>query len=318
VDEKGEPLYLHANVLLRDSPGEFDRVATVALNRYRAEIEYLGSQLGRLVGTLKASGLYDSTLIVFLADHGEDFRDHSPDMAFAHAGLYRDASQIPFIVKLPDNRNAGTTRDDLVANIDVLPTVAHVVGATARAEWQGHDVFGEASPRDHLITAAWEHTDGMAFYVAFESETADKSSNPVPLFEEFRSPETLGEPRWVEHEIALPSKADEPFHLILETDPGPSGSAHSDHGAWANAHVECPRPGPRLTKLSQSHIVLIPLDTPRADHLGRLFERLRELGLYDDALIVVTSDHGKSLYDREFPGSDARSSGEDCGVEARR
>jgi arylsulfatase A-like enzyme len=32
--------------------------------------------------------------------------------------------------------------------------------------------------------------------------------------------------------------------------------------------------------------------------LGRIFDRLRELGLYDQALILVTSDHGESLYDR--------------------
>jgi len=32
--------------------------------------------------------------------------------------------------------------------------------------------------------------------------------------------------------------------------------------------------------------------------LGRIFDRLRDLGLYDQSLIVVTSDHGESLYDR--------------------
>jgi arylsulfatase A-like enzyme len=32
-------------------------------------------------------------------------------------------------------------------------------------------------------------------------------------------------------------------------------------------------------------------------HLGRLFELLRELALYDDTLIVVTSDHGESFLD---------------------
>jgi len=32
--------------------------------------------------------------------------------------------------------------------------------------------------------------------------------------------------------------------------------------------------------------------------LGSLFERLREIGMYDPALIIVTSDHGESLYER--------------------
>jgi len=34
--------------------------------------------------------------------------------------------------------------------------------------------------------------------------------------------------------------------------------------------------------------------------LGKLFDRLRELGIYDNTLIVVTSDHGESLLDRQF------------------
>jgi arylsulfatase A-like enzyme len=34
--------------------------------------------------------------------------------------------------------------------------------------------------------------------------------------------------------------------------------------------------------------------------LGRLFDRLRDIGIYDDMLIIVTSDHGESLNDRDL------------------
>lgn len=34
-----------------------------------------------------------------------------------------------------------------------------------------------------------------------------------------------------------------------------------------------------------------------ADQLGGLFKHLKKLGLYDDALIIVTSDHGEELFD---------------------
>jgi arylsulfatase A-like enzyme len=44
-----------------------------------------------------------------------------------------------------------------------------------------------------------------------------------------------------------------------------------------------------------------------ADHLlGRLFARLRELGLYDPALIVVTADHGELLGEHGFVSHGAR------------
>jgi arylsulfatase A-like enzyme len=40
-------------------------------------------------------------------------------------------------------------------------------------------------------------------------------------------------------------------------------------------------------------------------HLGRVFERLHELGLYDDTLIVVTGDHGELLGEHGIHGHDA-------------
>jgi arylsulfatase A-like enzyme len=46
------------------------------------------------------------------------------------------------------------------------------------------------------------------------------------------------------------------------------GSLESDHGAWANAHVTCPRAVPAQPKLKRPHIVLISVDTLRPDHLG--------------------------------------------------
>ena len=36
------------------------------------------------------------------------------------------------------------------------------------------------------------------------------------------------------------------------------------------------------------------------DRVGRLFALMRELGMYDDALIIVTSDHGESLLDTDL------------------
>ena len=36
------------------------------------------------------------------------------------------------------------------------------------------------------------------------------------------------------------------------------------------------------------------------DHLGRFFEALKQRGLYDDALIVLTADHGEGFYEHEL------------------
>lgn len=43
---------------------------------YDAEIASNDAQFGQLLQGLKDAGLYDSTLIVLVSDHGEEFLDH--------------------------------------------------------------------------------------------------------------------------------------------------------------------------------------------------------------------------------------------------
>ncbi len=51
-----------------------DRERMIA--QYDGDIAYGDQEFGRFVRELKARGLYDRALVVFLADHGEEFLDH--------------------------------------------------------------------------------------------------------------------------------------------------------------------------------------------------------------------------------------------------
>ena len=54
---------------------------------------------------LKARGLYDRALIVFLADHGEEFLDHGK---WLHGrSVFDELIRVPLIVKFPGRRDAG-------------------------------------------------------------------------------------------------------------------------------------------------------------------------------------------------------------------
>ena len=55
-------------------PNEEDRRSLIAL--YDAEIAYVDSQVGRFLEELKSRALYDSSLIILTADHGEAFYEH--------------------------------------------------------------------------------------------------------------------------------------------------------------------------------------------------------------------------------------------------
>jgi arylsulfatase A-like enzyme len=90
-----------------------------------AEVEYLDHELGRLFGHLADLGILDDCVIVVLGDHGENMTEH--DAWFDHAGLYDSVVHVPLIIRAPD-RIEPTRVDDLVALIDVMPTVLELQG----------------------------------------------------------------------------------------------------------------------------------------------------------------------------------------------
>jgi choline-sulfatase len=66
---------------------------------YDGEIAYADHELGRLIAWLKQNRLYDSSLIVFLSDHGESLGEHGEhEHGFF---LYNATVHIPLIVKPP-------------------------------------------------------------------------------------------------------------------------------------------------------------------------------------------------------------------------
>ncbi len=95
---------------------------------YDGEIVTTDALVGALLDSLRASGRYDDALIILLSDHGEGLRDHGEQ---EHGVLlYREALQVPLIVKLPRNERRGTRVSETVQLVDVLPTVAAVTSAT--------------------------------------------------------------------------------------------------------------------------------------------------------------------------------------------
>jgi hypothetical protein len=106
--------------------------------RYRALLHAIDDQVGRLLDALAARGVADSTIVVFLGDHGENLDDpRAPD---THGKVaYGPLVRIPFAIRVPGV--APARRLDAVTMADVMPTVLALVGETARAgEMDGKDL----------------------------------------------------------------------------------------------------------------------------------------------------------------------------------
>ena len=96
---------------------------------YDGEISYADAIVGRFFDSLKQRGLYDSALIIVLSDHGEGLGDHGEKEHGIF--VYREAIQVPLLVKLPKQERKGETVARAVALIDVPATIARLTGINA-------------------------------------------------------------------------------------------------------------------------------------------------------------------------------------------
>jgi arylsulfatase A-like enzyme len=121
------------------------REAIAAL--YAGEVRYADHHLARLFAALRDAGLWDSTLIVVTADHGEELFDHG---GFEHGhSLLPEVSGVPLVVKLPAGGAADRRIDGDRASADLLPTLCAALGWTPPDGLRGRsDLWpvGDAAP----------------------------------------------------------------------------------------------------------------------------------------------------------------------------
>jgi len=103
--------------------------------QYAAGVSYVDDHVGQVVADLKDKGLYDDTLIIFVADHGEHLGEHG--IFYGHSLPYQEVLHVPLIIKWPGGGRAGTVVDDRVSIMDVLPTMLETVGLPEPAGLDG-------------------------------------------------------------------------------------------------------------------------------------------------------------------------------------
>ncbi len=110
------------------------------LNFYGNLMKLIDGYLVDVLDALKARHLLDNTLVIRTADHGE--------MGLAHGGMrqkcfnaYEETMRVPLIYSNPRLWSKPRTTKAMVSHVDLLPTLASLVRAPARARtrWQGVD-----------------------------------------------------------------------------------------------------------------------------------------------------------------------------------
>jgi sulfatase-like protein len=109
--------------------------------RFLWQAMFVDRLVGELTSRLKTIGLYDKCLLVIAADHGASFRPNGERRVAAGSGK-SDLLWVPIFIKRPNQRE-GRIDDRNVETMDILPTVADVLGIAVTGKVDGQSVFSE-------------------------------------------------------------------------------------------------------------------------------------------------------------------------------
>ena len=140
----------------------FDRMTkadlTETMRYYYAQIEWIDSEVGRLLDGLRRRNLLEGTVVIFSSDHG-DFMGHHR-MVRKGMFLYDDLLHVPMIWYAPGRIAAGHRSEALAQGIDVFPTLVDLTGGKRPEGLMGRSLrpflTGEpdADPNHAIFTSA--------------------------------------------------------------------------------------------------------------------------------------------------------------------
>lgn len=131
-----------------------------AMAMYDEGIHWTDADLAPLFAYLERSGLAQKTIVVFNADHGEEFDEHG---VISHGQTYYDGVvRTPLVIAAPGMASPGRAVPELVQNLDVAPTLLDMVGVERPRGWSGRSLKPELAgepvspqPRAAFCEGAW-------------------------------------------------------------------------------------------------------------------------------------------------------------------
>jgi arylsulfatase A-like enzyme len=221
---------------------------------YDEEVAYTDAQIGRVLRFLDEAGLWNSTLVVFVADHGEEFLEHG---SFGHTNtLYQECIHVPLAIVDPMGKAPATF---------ARPVETRWLFRTVL------DFLGMEPPEDraHVPSLANEPVSGTGTHLVRSSTHPAQS----PTDEATRT----GAHVW------LSCLVDEPWKLIVDHNLGRSMlfDLASDVGEQDDQLGRRPEIGSRLSAVLRrvdSALSMEPGDPSRPAPSEEHLRRLRDLG----------------------------------------
>jgi len=146
--------------------GDFgEEYAKRARRHYYGNVTFIDEQVGRIIDALKKRGMYDDSLILFTADHGDMLGDH---YHWRKTYAYEGSASIPMALRWPASMNATVPRGSRISRVaelrDVLPTFLDAAGAPLPGDLDGKSLLSLL--RDE--GASWREYIDLEHYIAYD------------------------------------------------------------------------------------------------------------------------------------------------------
>lgn len=167
-----EPNWLWGSVSARfpRQPDQIDSMDAVRqwINGYDTGIRYADEWVGKIVEKLQTLGIYDDTIIVISADHGENLGELN--VWGDHQTADHLTCNIPLIIRHPEFRETPRVDTALHYHFDWAATMVELLGGTVPPNWDARsfaDAYraGISAGRDYLVTSqgTWACQRGVRF-----------------------------------------------------------------------------------------------------------------------------------------------------------
>ena len=169
-------------------------VDTLRLRKHAADyyncLQRLDAGLGLLLNQLDKAGKADTTLVIYLSDHGAQF-------SRGKTTCYEGGLRVPMMIRWPKHIKAGQVLKQLVSSIDILPTILDATGVGGPKNLPGRSLLalgqGANSWRRYLFTGKAGSTAFWTFpqrtirderYKLILNLTPDRPSPTAQAYEE--------------------------------------------------------------------------------------------------------------------------------------
>ena len=118
--------------------------------RHLLQVGSVDHDIGLLIRHLRGEELFDRALIAVVADHGYSFEVGADDRRQVTDTNIAQIAPVPYFVKAPGQRK-GRVADQLVRTVDLLPTIADLLGVRIPWRHEGRSGFSASTLRRKVV-----------------------------------------------------------------------------------------------------------------------------------------------------------------------